>query len=272
MAMTTFIVDVDKCTGCKMCVVSCKDEHVGADYAPWARSQPERGQFWVDIVTHERGRQPRVMASHMALFCQHCADAPCIAACPEDAIKTRADGLVYIDAEPCTGCGACQPACPYGVIFMNAEAKIAQKCNGCAHRVDEGQLPRCVDVCPHDAIILADAAALAAPGKPLEPYLPETGAKPRVLWRGLPKPWIAGAVIDPAADEVVIGAQVAVRDPSGAEIANTRTDAFGEFRVRELRDSATYTVEIAADGYRSQSRTVTTKGDQDLGSAPLTKA
>ena len=60
----------------------------------------------------------------MPTFCQHCAEAPCIDNCADDAIKTRDDGIVWIDPVACTGCGKCGPACPYDVIFFNEEAKM----------------------------------------------------------------------------------------------------------------------------------------------------
>ena len=47
----------------------------------------------------ERGTIPRVRMNFLPTMCQHCEDAPCIPACPEGAIKTREDGLVWIDAE-----------------------------------------------------------------------------------------------------------------------------------------------------------------------------
>ncbi len=141
MTHKAFLVDVEKCTGCKMCAVSCKDEHVAQSYAPWSEPQPVTGQFWVDVKAFERGKLPRVKVSYMPTFCQHCADAPCIKACGDNAILTRDDGLVWIDPKACTGCGKCEPACPYDVIFLNQDTGIAQKCTGCAHRVDEGLAP-----------------------------------------------------------------------------------------------------------------------------------
>ena len=63
MGKKSFLIDVDKCTGCKLCIIVCKDEHVGSDYAPWTRPQPDTGQFWIDVQSLERGRIPRVRMS-----------------------------------------------------------------------------------------------------------------------------------------------------------------------------------------------------------------
>jgi Fe-S-cluster-containing dehydrogenase component len=264
-----FLIDVEKCTACQLCVVACKDEHVGGAYAPWTAPQPETGQFWINVLSDERGRIPRVRTTHMPLLCQHCADAPCIKACPEGAIKTRPDGLVWIDPAACTGCGLCQEACPYGVIYMNAELGLAQKCTGCAHRVDAGAPPRCAEICPHDAIVFgeADDPVLADPG--LEVLHPEFHAAPRVKWRGLPKPWIAGQVVDATADEVIAGATVTVLDLFEGESCTVVSDAFGDFWIRNLKPHRKYRIDIAKDGREPVRAIVTTDSDQDLGTIAL---
>tara|TARA_R110002072_G_scaffold113756_3_gene243416 strand:- start:897 stop:1709 length:813 start_codon:yes stop_codon:yes gene_type:complete len=267
MTNREFLVDVDKCTGCNLCVISCKDEHVDAAYAPWSVPQPETGQFWVEVKPLERGTLPRVRVSYMPTFCQHCADAPCITACSDDAIKTRDDGLVWIDPVSCTGCGECEPACPYDVIYFNEEANIAQKCTGCAHRVDEDLLPRCVEACPHDAILFGDEGAFEGGGH--EVLKPEHRANPRVLWQGLPKPWVAGAVIDAERDEVIIGASVTTLDPVDNTSRKVETDEFGDFWIKGLSDGRSYSLEIAADGHKSVTQDVATDGDRDLGTVVL---
>ena len=273
MSKKAFLVDADKCTSCKMCVVACKDEHVGASYAPWTGPQPDTGHFWVDIVALERGRIPRLKMSYLPVFCQHCADAPCIKACPEDAIEARSDGLVWIDEKACTGCGECQPACPYDVIFMNAELGVAQKCTGCAHRVDEGLAPRCADVCPHDAILFGEETdamfAERADEKPLEIFHAEFEAAPQVKWRGLPKPWIAGTVIDATRDEVIAGAEIVATNLADNTSVRGNSDAFGDFWIRELAEGGEYRVDIHAAGYSPETSTLTAKGDQDLGTIGL---
>jgi tetrathionate reductase subunit B len=268
MSQNSFLIDVDKCTGCNLCVVACKDEHVDSTYAPWSKPQPEGGQFWMKVKPIERGTIPRVRMNFLPTMCQHCEDAPCIPACPEGAIKTREDGLVWIDAELCTGCGECQPACPYDVIYKNDDLNIAQKCTGCAHRVDEGELPRCADVCPHDAIVFGEPDDQSS----LEELHPESEAKPRVHWKGLPKPWITGMLLDADADEVIIGATVTATDLSDRTNITTTSDAFGEFWLKELTIDHKYRVEVTHADYQEFSITVTTNIDQELGTITLKPA
>jgi len=269
MNQKNFIVDVDKCTGCNLCVVACKDEHVDSSYIPWSKSQPEGGHFWMNVKAVERGTIPRVRMSFLPIMCQHCEDAPCITACPEGAIKTRDDGLIWIDGEKCTGCGDCQPACPYDVIYKNDDLNIAQKCTGCAHRLDKRELPRCVDVCPHEAILFDQADARDSS---LEFLHPEHEAKPRVFWRGLPKPWITGAIINAKADEVVIGACVTATNLTDGTTLKTRSNEFGEFWLTDLLPNNAHRVDIVADGYSDFSTRVLLNKEQDIGLIELTTA
>ena len=261
MGKNNFHVDVDKCTGCKLCMIVCKDEHVGRSYSPWTKPQPDTGQFWIDVHSLERGRIPRVRLSYLPVFCQHCENAPCVKACPEGAIKTRDDGLVWIDPGACSNCGLCQEACPYDVIFMNDDLGIAQKCTGCAHRVDEGALPRCADVCPHDAIVFGEAEV----GETREVLHPEYMTEPRVAWTGLPKPWIAGTVFDVDDDEVISGVSITSVDLFEAGSVTVLSDAFGDFWIRGMENDRKYRVEIKKEGYQDFLAVVTTDDDQDLG-------
>lgn len=261
-----FTVDADKCSGCQLCAIACKDEHVGSDYAPWTKPQPDTGHFWINVHALERGQTPRVKVTYQPVMCQHCANAPCIKVCPEGAIKTRTDGLVWIDPATCTGCGLCKEACPYDVIYTNDALGIAQKCTGCAHRVDEGLKPRCVDVCPHEAIGIHDAPATDA-----EAYLPAFKTMPRVLWRGLPKPWIAGTVTDDAGEEVIAGVAITVLDLADNVTLTATSDPFGDFWVRDLVQGRKYRVAAAKAGYKTFQAVVTIDGDKDLGTIRLAK-
>ena len=276
MGEKIFFIDVEKCSGCELCTIACKDEHVGSSYLPWTKPQPDTGHFWMRVQPVERGRMPRVRMSYLPVFCQHCANAACIKACPDDAIKRRDDGLVWIDPESCTDCGLCQEACPYGVIYMNAEIGVAQKCTGCAHRVDAGSLPRCVEICPHEAIVFGDEAdaAFAERRRDRAPeiYHPEYLAQPRVLWEGLPKPWIAGTLIDGEKDEVISGATVTAFDLFEDKSVSVVSDAFGDYWLKGLGKDRKYRLEIKKEGYEDLLVIVTTEGEQDLGDICLEKA
>src|SRR4030042_433526 len=134
-----FAIDISICNGCYCCQIACKDEHVANDWTPYAKPQPDTGQFWLKQNEFVRGTVPKVKMHYLPILCMHCDEAPCIPACPiEGAIYKRDDGLVIIDPVKCTGCRNCVDACPYHVIFFNEDLNIAQKCTGCAHLLADG--------------------------------------------------------------------------------------------------------------------------------------
>ena len=143
------VIDLNTCNGCYNCQVACKDEHVGNDWSPIAKPQPDTGQFWNKITDMVRGQVPKVKVTYLHSICQHCDEAPCIPACNVDAVYRRDDGAVIIDPDRCRGNQLCLSACPYeNVIWFNDSLNIAQKCTFCAHLLDDGWTePRCVDAC-----------------------------------------------------------------------------------------------------------------------------
>ena len=76
MGKKTFLIDVEKCSGCELCTIACKDEHVGNSYSPWTKPQPDTGQFWIGLTEKVHGHVPHVKVSYVPQMCHHCDDAP----------------------------------------------------------------------------------------------------------------------------------------------------------------------------------------------------
>lgn len=263
-----FVIDVSKCSGCYNCQLACKDEHVGNDWRPYAAPQPRVGQFWLRVEERVEGTLPKVKLHYLPRLCNHCEKPACLAACPAGAVKKRPDGLVLIDPDACTGCGACKEACPYGAIFMNAELGIAQKCTGCAHLLDHGsKLPRCVEACPTEAIRFGEETELGDHIPGAEVNLPETGLRPRVYYRNIPGKFIGGTLYDPEAREVIIGARCLLTN--GGKTWEAVSDDFGDFWFRDL-PIGIYDLVIHAPGreYKRFDRISTAKS-VNLGDIPL---
>ncbi len=268
--MKAFIIDVSKCNGCYSCQISCKDEHVGNDWAPYARPQPDTGQFWLKIHEYVRGTVPKVKTAYRPVLCMHCDNAPCISACPvEGGIYKRHDGLVVINPQKCTGCKNCVDACPYGVIYFNEDLNLAQKCTGCAHLLDRGwKEPRCVEICPSGAISFGEEAELAGRIKPAEALQPEAGTQPRVYYLNLPKKFVAGTVYDPEAEEVIVGANCTLTELPGGRKLTTSTDGFGDFWFEGL-EAGEFSLEIASGQKRKTIDSIKTDQDVNLGDIHL---
>jgi len=79
-------------------------------------------------------------------------------------------------------------ACPYDALYIDPQTNTAAKCNYCAHRVDVGLEPACVNVCPEHAIISGDmedasteiAQLLAR--QQVKVRKPEKGTQPNVFY------------------------------------------------------------------------------------------
>ncbi len=269
--MKAMLIDLTKCVGCYNCQIACKDEHVGNEWLPFAKSQPITGHFWMKETQEEWGTRPKVRVVHMIMPCQHCENAPCIPACSVDAITKREDGLILIDPLKCNGCMNCVVACPYEAIYFNDESKIAQKCTGCAHLLDQydWKVPRCVDVCPTDAIQFGEEEELGEAYANAEIFHPEFEAKPRVRYIGLHKPRIGGTVYDPVKKEVVIGATCTLTDASGGNPMTSTTDGFGDFWFKDL-EKGSFAISIEAKGFPNKKLdAIAVVRDVNLGDIPL---
>ena len=160
-------IDLKRCTGCQSCTLSCK-----------AENGTPRGTFWTWVVEKEEGIYPSAYTVYMPMRCNHCSDPPCVDVCPTGASYQREhDNLVLVDQDQCIGCHSCVVACPYQARSIPdsedgyygehktpfEEAKsvkwqvdAAQKCTLCAHRIDRGLLPACVETCPTEALRFGD--------------------------------------------------------------------------------------------------------------------
>jgi Fe-S-cluster-containing dehydrogenase component len=266
-----FVIDVSRCNGCYNCQVVCKDEHAGNDWTPYAKPQPDTGQFWLKMNETVRGTVPKVKVTYQPVLCMHCDSAPCISACPvKGGIYKRHDGLVIINPGKCTGCKNCVDACPYSAIYYNEDLNIAQKCTGCAHLLDRGWTePRCVDACPTQAIKFGDESEFVKVISKAEILLPESGAKPRVYYLNLPKMFVAGTVYDPVEEEVIIGATCTLTDTATKENFTAITDSFGDFWFHGLGVSKFF-LKIEASGFAAKTiKSLSTEKDVNLGDIPL---
>ncbi len=108
MARYGYVVDLNRCMGCRACVEACKVEN-----------NTGQGIFWMHMFKFEEGKYPSVNVTFMPRPCMHCDNAPCVKVCPTGARFKREDGFVLTDFERCIGCRYCEVACPYGVNYFN---------------------------------------------------------------------------------------------------------------------------------------------------------
>ena len=167
------MADPGTCFGCKTCMAACLHRHD----APGDVAVPR-----LTLVTTRTVSAP--------VGCHHCADAPCVAACPTGCLYAD-DDHVGVIKEKCIGCRNCVLACPYGAVDIvrrppdpEPEAAPAQeqgsapddkepkgararamakkrkratavvvKCDLC---IDHAEGPACVAACPTKALRVID--------------------------------------------------------------------------------------------------------------------
>jgi tetrathionate reductase subunit B len=266
--MKAFVIDLNKCNGCYGCQIACKDENVENDWMPYAKPQPNTGQFWLRMSEKVHGQVPKVRVEYRPMLCRHCDNAPCIVAAPE-AVYRREDGLVIIDPVKAKDNKALVDSCPYGAIYWNEELSIAQKCTGCAHRVDKGEVPHCVEACPTGALLFGEEEEFADRIADSSPVFDAEGTGPRVHYLNPFGLFISGEVWDPAADSIIEGAKIILTDTAGVA-CETETDGFGDFWFWHLREGA-YRLEISAAGFKGVERAVDLSESINIGDFPLEK-
>jgi carbon-monoxide dehydrogenase iron sulfur subunit len=148
-------VDIEKCMACKSCEIACAVEHSKAKELVGALAESPRPRARVTLEAAEGMAIP--------LQCRQCEDAPCIHVCPTKAIiRVDENQPVTIDDKQCIGCRWCVLACPFGVITIDENSKVAFKCDMCMERQKEGELPACVSACPTKALELKEISEIAS--------------------------------------------------------------------------------------------------------------
>jgi tetrathionate reductase subunit B len=212
-----FLIDLDKCIGCKACAVACKTE-----------SDVPLGVFRSSVKELDEGNYPHTKRSFVPWLCNHCKEPVCLKDCPVDEVNAefvwpdksiekfkkkatyqRPDGVILIDNDRCVGCGACVGLCPYKVRFLNPVKKTvssdavgdqpAEKCDLCVSRLDNGVVPACVNTCQAKARIVGDIGdpdseiSRIIRDKSANALLPEKGTDPQCRYVSLnPKAYSEG--------------------------------------------------------------------------------
>jgi Fe-S-cluster-containing dehydrogenase component len=93
----------------------------------------------------------------------HCATPPCVKLCPWGAAKQEKNGLSRIDADLCLGGSKCKAVCPWSIperqtgvgLYLDLMPALAgngvmYKCDRCYNRLERGETPACIEVCPEN--------------------------------------------------------------------------------------------------------------------------
>ncbi len=171
------VIDTRRCVGCMDCVVACKTEN----------NVPEG--FCRDwITTAVKGKFPHLKMEIRTERCNHCSNPPCVSCCPTGASHIHDQGgVILVTPEECIGCKACLASCPYDARFIHPDG-YASKCTFCIHRVEKGELPACVSVCPTHCMHFGDLddpeseVSILLRENKHHSLLPEAGTKPNIFY------------------------------------------------------------------------------------------
>jgi len=203
------VVDLRKCVGCQACTVGCSIEN----QAPIGQFRTTVKQYEVTLNDGSSELQ-NVKSFTLPRLCNHCENPPCVKVCPVQATFQREDGIVMVDNERCVACAYCVQACPYDARFINEETLTADKCTFCAHRLEEGLLPACVETCVGGARIIGDindanshiSHLMREHQDDIKVLKPEENSQPHVFYIGMDDAFTSNingnvAIYDPAGDK-----------------------------------------------------------------------
>ena len=133
MQKDPFLITIDypKCTGCRICEMSC------------SLSNAEECNSFVSRIRISRHINDGKIYNAPTL-CHNCHHPPCENACPTGATQRDPQiNAMVVDPELCIGCKGCVFACPFGACFMDPYTDKAFRCDQCSGD------PICVKMCPH---------------------------------------------------------------------------------------------------------------------------
>lgn len=160
--MKGMLIDVTKCTGCETCVAACSKVNHLKPELPFRRilsdNLSSRRYSTILHIGPERYAKKQ---------CLHCIDPGCMEACLVGAITKSKEGPVIYDKDKCIGCRYCLLSCPMGIPRYEWEELIPYmtKCQMCFERLEKGQIPACVEACPHHASFFGEREELLTQAK-----------------------------------------------------------------------------------------------------------
>jgi formate dehydrogenase iron-sulfur subunit len=205
-----FFTDTTLCIGCKACEVACKEwnalpaDNLGLTGNSYDNTGDLSANTWRHVAFIEKLSPKGTRVTEMEPFqsnwlmmsdvCKHCSPAPCLEACPTGSLFRTEFDTVVVQQDICNGCGACVPACPFGVVEVDVNDGKAHKCTLCYDRLKGGLEPACAKSCPTDSIQFGDVDELIARAERRVNDLHERGVENAYLYGAPGSPGATGGI------------------------------------------------------------------------------
>jgi len=129
------MADAEKCSGCRLCEMVCSFQHE-------AKFSPRLSR--ITVIKEDK------YGLDYPVFCHRCDPCPAIDACPDGALTKTELGIIHVNREACTECGACVEACVFDVVKLDESSKPLL-CDLC------GGEPLCAKRCPTPALAFIES-------------------------------------------------------------------------------------------------------------------
>ncbi len=177
------LLDLRKCIGCEACVYACRETNKAKFPEPkkpfpkmfpskvkvedWSDKRDVTDRLtpynWLYIQTATVEKDGKKHEIYIPRRCMHCENPPCVNLCPFGALSKNDKGISKINDELCMGGAKCRDVCPWDVpqrqtgvgLYLNILPEYGgngtmYKCDRCYDRIDQGQLPACIEACPQN--------------------------------------------------------------------------------------------------------------------------